>query len=497
MINGNLVELINVTKEFPGVIALKNVHFELRKGEVHAIVGENGAGKSTLVKILTGIYSPSQGEMFYEDEKVAWTNPMEAIKKGIAAIYQEPTVFPDLNIAENIFMSHQDYNPITKKINWKILYQKTNNILRTLNTSIQARDKIVSLNYSERQLVEIGKALSIDAKVIIMDEPTSALSASEADRLFSIIRDLKDNGKSIIFISHRLEDILEVADRVTVLRDGNYILTKEVKDISKEELIQLMVGRTIDNLFPKTEAKIGKELLRVDNLSKKGFFKDVSFTLHEGEIIGFYGLIGAGRTEVAKSIFGMMTYSTGKIFYCGKRVTIQNPREAIRLGMSYVTENRDEDGIILNMDVPKNITLPIIEKISKFGWMNNNVQKKIAEKYIDFLEIKISDINQIVGSLSGGNKQKVSLSKCLAANSAIIFFDEPTKGIDVGSKAAIHKFMNELAIEGYGILMISSELPEILGMSDRIIVMHEGRVKKIFNRKEATQEKILTEALQK
>jgi len=493
--NEKILELKNITKEFPGVVALKGVDFDLRYGEVHTLVGENGAGKSTLVKIIAGIYPQTSGDIIYEGGSVSWHNPLESIKRGIAAIYQEPTIFPDFNVAENIFMGHQSYNKVSRKINWRYLYKKTNTLMGGLVANIKPRDNIRGLSMAERQLVEIAKALSLNAKILIMDEPTSALSVSESRELFSIIQDLKKKGTSIIFISHRLEDIFNVADRVTVLRDGNCIGTKSMENISKDEVIQMMVGREVKNLFPKLEVKQGNELLRVEGMSRKGSFKDVDFCLNEGEILGFYGLVGSGRTEVAKAIFGLEPANRGKIFIKGKEVRITNPNMAIELGIGYVPENRDEEGLILDMSITSNITLPILEKFSKFGWLDNKAERKTAEEYSEMLDVKASNLEQNVLSLSGGNKQKVSLAKWLASEAKILLFDEPTKGIDIGAKAAIHKFISELVSKGFGILMISSELPEILGMSDNILVMHVGLIRGYYKRSEATQEKILASAI--
>ena len=493
--NDYILELKKITKEFPGVLALKDVDFNLKKGEVHGLVGENGAGKSTLVKIITGVLSPTRGIISYDGKDIKWSTPMEATKNGIAAIYQEPTIFPDLNVAENIFMGHQEYNKLSRKINRRSMQVMTNKLMKSLNPNIKAKDKMRGLSLAERQLVEIAKALSMEAKIIIMDEPTSALSISESKELFSIIEDLKSKGTSIIFISHRLEDIFEVADRVTVLRDGNYIGTEDMKNVTGEGLIQMMVGRKVKNLFPKLEVEQGREVLRVENLSKKGDFRNVSFTLHEGEILGFYGLVGAGRTEVAKAIFGMAPADHGKIFIRGKEAKIKNPDEAISLGVSYVPENRDDEGVILDMDIISNITLPILQEFSNFGWLNNAAEVKTSKKYTEMLDVKASSLNQKVLNLSGGNKQKVALAKWLASESKILLFDEPTKGIDVGTKAAVHKFISELAAKGYGILMISSELPEIIGMSDNILIMHEGIMTDYISRAEANQETILASAI--
>ena len=490
-----ILELKNITKIFSGGAALDDVDFSLKYGEVHSIIGENGAGKSTLIKIITGVYFPTSGKIIYEGEDIVWSSPMESINSGIAAIYQEPAIFPDLNIAENIFMGHQSYNKYTRKISWRNLYKKTENLMKELNINLNPKQKIRSLSLAERQMVEIAKALSIKSKIIIMDEPTSALSISESEKLFEIIAQLKDSGVSVIFISHRIEDIFRVTDRLTVLRDGKCVGTKTIEEVTKDDLIQMMVGRKVDNLYPKLDAEIGEEILSTKNLSKKGAFKDVNFSLHKGEILGLYGLIGSGRTELAKAIFGMDPYDSGEVFLEGQKLNRLTPSQAIEKGIAYIPENRDEEGIILGMNLVSNISLPILSKISKLTWLDSEAEKELTNKFVDILEIKTSGIDQKVMNLSGGNKQKVSLAKWLATKTKIFIFDEPTKGIDVGAKASVHKFISELAVKGNGILMISSDLPEIIGMSDNILIMHEGLITGSFSRSEANQEKILEAAL--
>ncbi len=490
-----ILELKNITKIFSGGPALEDVDFSLKYGEVHSIIGENGAGKSTLIKIITGVYSLTGGKIIFEGEDIIWANPMESINKGIAAIYQEPAIFPDLNIAENIFMGHQNYNKYTRKILWKNLYKRTEDLMKELNIDLNPKQKIRSLSLAERQMVEIAKALSIKSKIIIMDEPTSALSISESEKLFEIIEQLKNSGVSVIFISHRIEDIFRVTDRLTVLRDGRKIGTKTVDEVTKDDLIQMMVGRKVENLYPKLDAEIKEEALTVVNLSKKGAFRDINFSLHKGEILGLYGLIGSGRTELAKAIFGMDPYDSGEVFLNNEKINKLSPLEAIEKGIAYIPENRDEEGIILGMDLVANISLPVLRKISKFTWLDINEEREITKKFVDTLEIKASGLDQKVMNLSGGNKQKVSLAKWLGTNTKIFIFDEPTKGIDVGAKASVHKFISELAVKGNCILMISSDLPEIIGMSDNILIMHEGLATGYFSRKEATKEKILEAAL--
>lgn len=490
-----ILELRKITKQFPGVLALDNVDFTLNRGEVHALVGENGAGKSTLVKIITGVQQATSGEIFYEGQQVSWHDAHASISQGIAAIYQDPAIFPDLNVAENIFMGHQPHHATTRKINWRQMYTQTEELMRTLNVNIKPTDKIRGLSIAERQLVEIAKALSIHARIVIMDEPTSALSISESEELFQIIAQLKQQGTSIIFISHRIEDIFKVADSVTALRDGAHVGTLDIDAVTLDELVQMMVGREVNNLFPKINVEQGEELLRVEGLSRRGEFRDVSFQVRQGKILGLYGLVGAGRTEVAKAIFGMRALDAGTVYVQHQPVAITHPRDAIGLGIAYVPEDRDEEGIILNMDITENITLPILKQFSTAGWLNNTAERKTASEYAGMLDVKAAGLHQRVLGLSGGNKQKVSLAKWLASQSKILIFDEPTKGIDVGAKASVHQFISELASKGFAVVMISSELPEIMGMSDNILVMHEGLVKGYFSRNETTEEEILTTAL--
>ena len=484
-----------MSKRYPGVLALGGCSFDLRIGEVHAIVGENGAGKSTLIKIATGVQQPTDGEIHYEGERVVWRNPQEAIRRGVAAVYQDPATFPDLSVAENIFMNHQPHWAISRRIRWRELHERTRDLLQSLNSGIDPRASLGRLSAAERQLVEIAKGISVNAKVLILDEPTSTLSRSESDELFRIIGDLRSKGVGIVFISHRLDDIFSVADRVTALRDGAHVGTEDIGAIDRDKLVQMMVGREVKNLFPKIETTPGEERLRVEAMSRKGEFEEVSFSLREGEILGLYGLVGAGRTELAKCLFGMTRADAGKRFIDGREATFVDPRAAISAGIAYVPEDRDEEGIILDMDVRENITLPLLESCSRLGWLNPKLEMKTAAKYAKALAVKSSGLDQKVGGLSGGNKQKVSLAKWLASHCKVLILDEPTKGIDVAAKAAVHQLISEFARKGYGILMISSDLPEILGMADRVLVMHEGVVKGEFDREGLTEETILSEAL--
>jgi rhamnose transport system ATP-binding protein len=493
--NPIILKLENISKWYPGVVALKDASIDLQAGEVHAVIGENGAGKSTLVKIMTGVIQPTGGDIYLDGEHFVWKDAYDALKRGIIAIYQEPATFPDMNVAENIFLRHQPIHRFTRKINWKKVYRDTSELLQELDASISPTDRIQGLSFAERQLVEIAKALSVNARIIIMDEPTAALSMMESDKLFSIVNRLKADGKSIVFISHRLDDIFKVADRVTTLRDGQVIATKDAKKVDRPELIRMMVGREVSSLFPKTPCSLGEEVLRVESLSKKGQFKDVSFSIRKGEILGVYGLIGAGRTEVMKAVFGLNPPDSGKIFLHAQEVQIDSPAKALEHGIAYLSEERDEEGLILDFPIAGNITLANLKKYSRGIWFDTHEEQLEGIKQIDQLQIKAVSEKQLTMSLSGGNKQKVSLAKCLVTDAKIIILDEATKGIDVAAKAAVHTIMDGLANDGLAVIMISSELPEILGMSDRILVMHNGKVKGFFNADEAGEEKILTLAL--
>ena len=493
--NSTIMRMENISKRYPGVVALKDASMDLLSGEVHALIGENGAGKSTLVKIMTGVIQPSGGSITLDGEEAVWRDAYDALKRGIIAIYQEPATFPDLNVAENIFLRHQPVNRLTRKINWKKVYSDTELLLKELDSTIRPTDKIEGLSFAERQIVEIAKALSVNARIIIMDEPTAALSMMESEKLFSIVQRLKADGKSIVFISHRLDDIFRVADRVTTLRDGQVIATRDASKVERPELIRMMVGREVSNLFPKTPPNIGEEVLRVESLSKKGQFRDVSFTLRKGEILGVYGLIGAGRTEVMKAVYGLNPPDSGKILIKNREVNIKDPSEALKTGIAYLSENRDTEGIILDFSIAKNTTLANLDKFSNGIWFDVEKEKLEGQSQIEKLQIKAVSEKQLAVSLSGGNKQKVSLAKCLVTNAEIVILDEATKGIDVAAKAAVHEIMDSLSNEGMAVIMISSELPEILGMSDRILVMHDGKVKGFFEAGEADEEKILTLAL--
>ena len=490
-----MLRLESITKTFPGTLALDKVNFDLNTGEVHAIIGENGAGKSTLIKVISGIYQPDSGEIFLDGKPVNFRNTLFAQQSGIAAIYQEPTIFPDLNIAENVFMGHHICIKVTKRINWRKIYKEAEKLLQSLEVDLKPRTTVKSLSAAQQQLVEIVKALSLKSKILIMDEPTSSITLREVKELFGIIKRLKSSGTAIIFISHRIEEAMEIADRVTVLRDGHYIGTRDVSSVTIDELIQMMVGRVLKDLFPKINVERGEPVLHVESLTREGQFKDVSFELHKGEILGFSGLIGAGRSELARAIFGLGNPYSGKIFVNGKQAHITNPGIAMDHGIAYLPEDRQHQGLVLLMNITRNITLPILNQFTRAGLLSTAKELKVAKKYADMLDVRAPGLWKNVMQLSGGNQQKVVLAKWLATNPRILILDEPTRGIDVGAKASVHKFMGELASRGIGIIMISSELPEILGMSDRIIVMCEGEIKAEFTRKEATQDKLLSAAV--
>ena len=491
----NILELKNISKSFSGVEVLHNVSFELRPGEVHALLGENGAGKSTLVKIITGVHHPDKGEILLHGEPMHFSDARESRQAGIAAIYQELSLFPDLDVAENIFAGRQ---PVTigGRVDWRKLYAEAGKLLESLGVKLDLKQKARTLSIAQQQMVEIARAFSINAQILIMDEPTSSLTLHEVDDLFRLVRRLRAEGTAIIFISHRLEELFSLADRVTVLRDGSYVDTRSMKDVTRDDLIRMMVGRTITNLFPKQDVQAGDVVLKVENLSRAGSFHDVSFELRRGEILGLAGLVGAGRTNVARAIFGVEPATGGSIQIEGREVVITSPQQAIGLGLAYVPEDRQLHGLIPAMSLTPNISLPMLDHYAQLGWLRDKSERKSAYDAALQMEVRANNIWQLARELSGGNQQKVVLAKWLSTNPRILILDEPTRGIDVGTKAAVHGLMSKLASEGMAILMISSELPEILGMSDRVIVMREGHVTGHFSRAEATQEMIISAATQ-
>lgn len=490
-----VLELKGITKIFPGVKALDNVHFKLKPGEIHALMGENGAGKSTFIKVITGVHKAEEGEMYLDGEQVHFKGPKDAQEAGIAAIYQHVTSYPHLTVTENIFMGHEKVKG--GRILWKDMNKEADSLLAELSADFKATDEMGSLSVAQQQMVEIAKALSMRARIIIMDEPTAALTKRESEELYKITEKLRDNGASIIFISHRFEDMYRLASRVTVFRDSQYIGSYDVNGITNEDLITAMVGREINDLFPKPDVKPGAEVLRVEKLSRTGYFKDVSFSVRKGEIVGLTGLVGAGRTEVVQTIFGIEHYDSGKVFMEGREVHIKKPLDAMRLGIGLLPEDRQHQGLILDWGIGRNITLPVISELGKNGLTNDKNERMRAKELAERVDTKAVTLFDKASSLSGGNQQKVVVAKLLASDLKVIILDEPTKGVDVGAKAAIYEIMGELAKQGYAIIMISSEMPEILGMSDRIVVMCDGRVTGELNRSEATQEGILEKAMAK
>ncbi|MDK2858224.1 MAG: rhamnose transport system ATP-binding protein [Verrucomicrobiota bacterium] len=492
-----ILELKGITKTFPGVKALDNVCFQLKPGEIHALMGENGAGKSTFIKIITGVHQPDEGEIYFKGEQVVIDNPNDSKKLGIAAIYQHATSYPDLSVTENIFIGHEYICPQTKRLLWKKMNAKAQEYLDELGANFESTTMMKALSVAQQQIVEIAKALSANAEVIIMDEPTSSLTTSESEDLYRIAESLRDSGTSIIFISHRFEDMYRLADIVTVLRDSKYIGTWGVNEVSNEDLIKAMVGREITQLFPEKKRVLGKEILKVHGLGKIGYFSDISFTLRKGEILGLTGLVGAGRTELCQAIFGIHSYDKGHIYLEGSEVEINHPSDAMQLGIGYLPEDRQAQGLILEWGLEKNISLSALDKISRNGWLNKKEEIKIAKRLADKVNVKARSVFDLAKQLSGGNQQKVVVAKLLTADLKIIILDEPTKGVDVGAKSAIFEIMTDLAVQGYAIIMISSEMPEILGMSDRILVMREGRITAEMTGEEASQERILEAAMKK
>jgi len=489
-----LLEMKSITKTFPGVKALDRVSFDLYPGEIHALMGENGAGKSTFIQVLTGVHHPDGGEIILEGKKITMHNPLVAARHGIAAIYQHLAIYPDLTVAENIFMGHEKLTKGVQSINWKKTNQAAQALLDRMGATVKPTDTMGTLSIAQQQMVEIAKALSQNMKILIMDEPTAALTRQESEELYEIARSLRDQGVSIILISHRFEDTFKLADRVSVLRDGQYIGTWKIGEVTDAELVKHMVGRSIDQFFPVKSNPIGAELLRVEGLSQTGRFADISFTLHEGEILGLTGLVGAGRTEVVQAVCGV-TRASGSVWIRGKRVTIKNPHDALAHSIGMLPEDRQKQGLFLPWSINHNITLPTIQRYTRRRLIRPKLEQEESRKFFDLLKIRAVSVETPASSLSGGNQQKVVIGKLLSENSRILIMDEPTKGVDVGSKAQIYETMCDLAAQGYGILMISSELPEVVNMCDRIVVMREGRVSAIIPKREATQENVLAAAL--
>jgi len=490
-----LLKLNDITKSFAGVHALRGVSFDLRAGEVHALVGENGAGKSTLIKVVTGAHAPDDGTMEVRGQLIEDNDPVRSRALGIAAIYQQPALFPDLTVAENVAIGLETGGN-WRRIRWGERRSRARRLLEKIGARIDPESTVNRLTMPEQQLVEIARALGADARILIMDEPTASLGDREVENLFRVIRELKGQGVGIIYISHRLEELPQVADRVTALRDGTLVGTRRMAEVNRADLIRMMVGRELSAVFPKVDAELGDVVLEVHGLGcRAAGVRDVSFSVRAGEILGLAGLVGAGRTELARTLFGLTPADAGEIRLRGKRVAIQSPSQAIALGIAYVPEDRRRHGVILEMSVAANETLATLRLVSSFGFLDFGRERAVAADFVRKLGVKTASIDTPVGNLSGGNQQKVALARWLAAGPAVLILDEPTQGVDVGAKAEIHRLMGELAGRGHAILMISSELPEVLGMSDRVAVMHGGTVVGTMDRATATQEAILELAL--
>jgi ribose transport system ATP-binding protein len=488
-----LLEASAVNKSFPGVRALDGVDFALRSGEVHALVGENGAGKSTLIKILCGIYHPDSGEIRVDGETVTIASAQDAQRLGIAPVHQEIHLVPLLSVAENIFLGRQ---PLRSRgwIDRGGMERQAAETLQSLGIRVDVRALVTDLSVAQRQMVSIARALTSHARVIILDEPTASLSERETTILFEIIRLLKERGVAIIYISHRLEEIFAIADRVTVMRDGRVIGTKPVADTRLDQIIAMMVGRQMSELFRKEEVPIGSPVLEVDHLTVEGILRDISFTLHRGEILGLAGLVGAGRSELARAIFGADRYDGGNVLLEGRPLRARHPRQAVTRGVGLAPEDRKQQGLIMGLPVAQNITLANLFRRQRLGFFSLSAERKTAETYVRRLGIRTPDVDRQVAFLSGGNQQRVVIARWLETRPKVLILDEPTQGVDVGAKAEIHGLMVELARAGVGILLISSDLPEVLQMSDRVLVMHEGRITGRFSREQATQEMVMRSA---
>jgi rhamnose transport system ATP-binding protein len=476
-----VLEMRGISQIFPGVKALDNVSISLYPGKVTALIGENGAGKSTLVKILTGIYRPNEGEILVDGRLTTFSSAQAAIDAGVTAIHQETVLFDELTVAENIFLGHAP-RTAWRTIDWKTMNSRARTLLESLESTIDPTIRLKDLSIAQRHLVAIARALSIEARIVIMDEPTAALSRKEIDDLFRIVEGLKTKGKAILFISHKFDEVYEIADNFAVFRDGRAVGHGRLKETPQDEIVRMMVGRDVKDVFPKVTVAIGDTVLDVERYCHRTEFRDISFKLRRGEILGVYGLIGAGRSELCQSLFGITRPLSGRLVLEGKEISIHSPQDAIHAGIVYVPEERGRHGLALPMPIYQNMSLPSLLRTSRRGFLKAANELALARKYAERLDLRAASLSVPVGTLSGGNQQKVVIGKWLATQPKVIILDEPTKGIDIGSKAAVHAFIGELAAEGLSIIMISSELPEIIGMSDRVLVMKEGLSVGLFER---------------
>lgn len=487
-----VLRMEGISKEFPGVKALDQVNLNVYEGQVMALLGENGAGKSTLMKILSGVYQKTEGELYLLGHKLDVSGPKDAMEKGIAIIHQELNLVEELSIGENIFMGRAPKK--LGRIDWKTLYKASADLMERLNLELDPKTLVKELSIGHKQMVEIAKALSFDARIIIMDEPTDALTDTESESLFKVIKELRDQGKSIVYISHRLPEIFEICDDITVLRDGQFIGEARVADIDENKLIEMMVGRKLEDQYPYLEQKGEDVIFKVKSI-ENDLVSHIAFELKKGEILGVAGLMGAGRTELAKSIYGAIKHTQSDMYLEGVKLVIKNEADALRQGIAYVSEDRKKDGLVLGMSVKDNMSLSSLRQFSKGIQVNKKAEKEMVLGYKDSMRIKTPSIEQKVKNLSGGNQQKVSIGKALSCQPKVLILDEPTRGVDVGAKKEIYELMNAFKEKGMGILMISSEIPEILGVCDRVMVMHEGHIAGILDRKDATQEKIMRLAI--
>ena len=488
------LELSAVEKSFGAVAALVGAELTVRSGSIHALMGENGAGKSTLVKIVAGVHRRDGGDFRLGGESVDFASTAESKAAGIAVIYQEPTLFPDLSVTENIFMGRQPTRRFGR-LDRRAMREQATALFRRLGVAIDPDRPTLGLSIADQQLVEIAKAISLDARVLVMDEPTAALSGTEVERLFTIARALRDEGRALVFISHRFDEVFDLCDTISVMRDGRYVSTAATSATTPAEIVRLMVGREISSLFPKTEGTTpGPVVLDVAHLTRPGVFEDVSLQVRAGEIVGMAGLVGAGRSEVARAVFGVDTYTSGTVTFAGRPLRPGNPRAAIGAGMAFVPEDRRKQGLLLDMSVARNVTLVLRRSLARAGLLTGGAEYRTATEWTGRLQVKAGDLDSGAGTMSGGNQQKVVIAKWMATNPTLLIIDEPTRGIDVGTKAEVHRLLDELAGQGLAILMISSELPEVLGMSDRVYVMREGAVTAELSRAEATSERVMTAA---
>ncbi|WP_353808896.1 sugar ABC transporter ATP-binding protein [Agromyces sp. SYSU T00194] len=484
------LELSRVVKSFGAVVALSSGSLTLEQGSIHALIGENGAGKSTLVKIVAGLYRRDSGEFRLRGDDVDFSNTAQSKAAGIAVIYQEPTLFPDLSVTENIFMGRQPTNRVGR-IDRRAMRAEAVEIFERLGVRLDPDRLTEGLSIADQQIIEIAKAISLDARVLIMDEPTAALSGVEVERLFAVARSLRDEGRALLFISHRFDEVFDLCDTVTVMRDGKYIDTMPIADTSIDELVRLMVGRDVTEMFPKLPAEIGDDVLVVEGLTSPGVFHDISFTVKSGEIVGLAGLVGAGRSEVVRAVFGVDGYESGTVTVNGTPLRKGRPTASMAQGIALVPEDRRKQGLVLDQSVTRNITLAIRKRLAKWGLIWGGLENASAEIWASRLEVKTAALDAETGTLSGGNQQKVVLGKWLSTDPKVLIVDEPTRGIDVGTKAEVHRLISTLAQEGLAIIMISSELPEVLGMADRVLVMREGRLTGEFERADATPEAVM------